>query len=345
MPGGGRAYDRAGHDGLGGIAVNEATLVSRRATVADEEQILALARRSLGWGDDARFAALYRWKHDENVFGSSPRWVTLDGERVVGFRSLMRWQFRSEDGATKLAVRAVDTATDPDYQGRGIFRSLTMAAVEGLTADGIDFVFNSPNDQSRPGYLKMGWVELGRPPVAIVPRLGSLLRVAKARTAADRWSLPTDLGTPAPEFFATADARWAALWTPAPGHWTVDRSLPWCRWRYGLDSLNYRVLTTDDLPRPPKEPGAIVFRLRRRGAAVEATVAQVAAAPAARRRLLRALLRDADYALVAATRTVDPTPAVAVSAFSPLLTWRDLAFRGPVPLSAFRFELGDLELF
>ena len=67
-----------------------------------------------------------------------------DGE-VVGFRTFLRWQFEHPDGRIRRAVRAVDTAPRPAFQGKGIFRRLTMTAVDELTADGVDFVFNTPN--------------------------------------------------------------------------------------------------------------------------------------------------------------------------------------------------------
>ena len=65
---------------------------------------------------------------------------------------------------------AVDTATDPEHHGRGIFRALTTQGVERLADDGVAWVFNTPNDASRPGYLKMGWTAIGALPVSIVAR-------------------------------------------------------------------------------------------------------------------------------------------------------------------------------
>ncbi len=35
-------------------------------------------------------------------------------------------------------------------------------AVDELTTDGVDAIVNTPNDKSRPGYLEMGWPEVGR---------------------------------------------------------------------------------------------------------------------------------------------------------------------------------------
>ena len=99
----------------------------------------------------------------------------------MAFRTLLRWELAA-DGSTLHLVRAVDTATDPDYQGRGLFRRLTMEAVDELTADGVDAVFNTPNEQSRPGYLKMGWSVLGRPTLMVQPTSPvAQVRMARAR--------------------------------------------------------------------------------------------------------------------------------------------------------------------
>src|SRR5438309_5379457 len=118
----------------------DADAVTIRPAVADDRPgIIRLAVRALGWNDDERDRAFFAWKHDANPFGPSPAWVaTHDGE-IVGFRTLLRWEFSR--GSDRLrVVRAVDTATDPNHQGKGIFRNLTMGAVEALTGAGYDAV-------------------------------------------------------------------------------------------------------------------------------------------------------------------------------------------------------------
>ena len=95
-------------------------------TAADRDAILDLLRVSLGREVDDRYEALFAWKHVENAFGPSPAWIACDGDRIAGFRTLMRWEFLDGDQVVR-AVRAVDTATHPDYQGRGIFTRLTLA--------------------------------------------------------------------------------------------------------------------------------------------------------------------------------------------------------------------------
>ena len=64
-------------------------------------------------------------------------------------------------------------------------------------------MFNTPNDQSRPGYLKMGWQLVGRLPVLARPRSpAALARLARARTPADKWSQPADAGLPVHDVLA-----------------------------------------------------------------------------------------------------------------------------------------------
>ena len=141
----------------------------RSAHPEDEAAVIELLRASLGWRPGDPNEEFFRWKHRDNPFGESPAWVALHQGRVVGYRTFLRWEFVDLEGRVVRGVRAVDTATDPAYQGRGIFRTLTLRGVAELTLAGDALVFNTPNDQSRPGYLKMGWSLARRLPVAVLP--------------------------------------------------------------------------------------------------------------------------------------------------------------------------------
>ena len=124
--------------------------------------MLSLLRRSLGGERTERF---WRWKHEQNPFGRSPVLLAFDDDKLVGLRAFMRWTF---NGSIR-AVRAVDTVTDPEYRGRGIFTLLTKRLIEEVDAE---FVFNTPNAKSGPGYEKLGWERLGRIDVWARPALG-----------------------------------------------------------------------------------------------------------------------------------------------------------------------------
>lgn len=319
----------------------------RRATPADREAVIALCRASLGWRAEDPNEAFFAWKHDENPAGPSPAWVAeAEGGRLVGLRVFLRWRFRGPDGALRRAVRAVDTATHPDWQGRGIFTRLTLAAIPDLREEGIDFIFNTPNDKSRPGYLKMGWSEVGRVPINVrVGSFGSVPAVLRSRVPAELWSEPCDVGEPAGAVLADADAvgRLLDQLGTAPGVVT-DRTPEFLHWRYRFGPLHYRVMPVGtDL-----EDGVILFRLRRRGPALECALGDVLARPGpARRRAIRHVLRrsGATHAIACGGPGWLGDGFLPAPGLGPVVTWRPICATGVPRMRQLGFTLGDLELF
>lgn len=312
----------------------------RRAAPEDSDAVLALLARAMGWGSDDRFRRFYDWKHVENPFGASPSWVAVLDGRIVGLRAWLRW--RLTDGVEMLrAVRAVDTATDPDVRGRGVFRRLTEGSLAALEEDGTDLVFNTPNAASGAGYRSMGWRDVGTLPVAV--RFGSVRGAAdgfRARRAAERWSVPCSIGVDARDavFEGGLIERFGA--PPADGRLTTPLDTAFLAWRYGFEGLRYRVL----------EHGASCgfFRLRRRGGATECVVGHVLGVDTTARRRLIARLASA----VGADRTLvlDPTVGPArgflrVPGVGPLLMARPLRSPTVPSLAGWGLTMGDVELF
>ena len=328
-------------------------LVLRRATPADRAEIIRLLAASLGREDDPRYETLYAWKHEENAFGASPAWVACDGDRIAGFRALMRWEFTRGDAFVQ-AVRAVDTATHPEYQSRGIFTRLTLHGIDELRRTGlptprghepVGFVFNTPNAQSRPGYLKMGWEVVGRPPTSFRPRsIGSAVRMLRSRTPAERWSSPSTVGAPAAEVLsdtATLDALLASR--PRPRTLRTHHTAATLQWRFSTPLLAYRAV----VGRGGLADGVAILRVRARGDAREAALCEVLApddAPSARRALVRAVRRhlDADYVLRLGTARDGLLP---LPGQGPILTWRSVTETAVPALDAWSLTLGDIELF
>jgi GNAT superfamily N-acetyltransferase len=315
---------------------------------ADRPVVLSLLATSLGWEDDALHDDFFEWKHRAGSFGPSPAWVATSEDRVVGFRVFQRWRFRRGDKVVP-TVRAVDTATDPAFARRGIFSRLTHHALDEMRAEGVAFVFNNPNEKSRPGYLKMGWEVLGQLPIVARPpwRPTALWRMARARGPAGKWGLETDAGVPAGEVIADRD-RVAALLASQPptSGLRTDRTPEYLAWRYGFGPLGYRALLAGDSP----AEGFAVFRLRRRGDAVEALVCDVVvpeddhtAAAALARRVVAAT--PADYALAVRDPHWPRRHFVPLPRQGPVLTWRALNEDHPDDLSTWNLTLGDVELF
>jgi GNAT superfamily N-acetyltransferase len=320
----------------------------RVAERSDRRAVLELLSASLGLPFDEHFDSFFSWKHEHNPFGRSPAWVAVDDGEVVGFRTFLRWEHQAPGGEVLRTVRAVDTATHPSHQGRGIFRQLTLGALDDLRAQGIAFVFNTPNDKSRPGYLKMGWAPVGRLHTTVrITSPTSVARMARARVPADVWSAPATGGRPAPGVLADPGltdllrsmARPPGLYTP--------RTAAYLRWRYGFAPLAYRAISLADDVRN----GVAVFRLRRRGSALECALCEVLA-PAGERGAHRALARSvarrcgADYVIRVGGPVVDRGGFVRVPRPGPVLTWYPLAaypFGGRI--DDWALALGDVELF
>jgi GNAT superfamily N-acetyltransferase len=145
-------------------------MIVRTSKPTDKPAIIELLKLSLGEGLIKKSTTVWNFKHEENPFGESYVLLAFEGDLLIGVRALMQWRWQI--GTTLwTAYRAVDTATHPDHQGKGIFKKLTLQALDEVAQQGDSFVFNTPNNQSRPGYLKMGWQIVDAIPIAVIPTL------------------------------------------------------------------------------------------------------------------------------------------------------------------------------
>ena len=213
------------------------TIAIRPMVDADVPAVLDTLRAALGETPLLRRTPeLWAWKHVDNPFGRSMVLVAHEGERIAGVRAFMRWELVTPDGATLRCVRAVDTATHPDYARRGIFQRLTEAAVEAVRDQGVDLIFNTPNPQSGAGYRKMGWLDVGPIGVMIRPSL----RMAQHR---DSETLPD------PDEVLPSTLPAAGTFPPdrAPRGLRTHRSERYREWRFGSHpTAHYRRVDVDD---------------------------------------------------------------------------------------------------
>jgi hypothetical protein len=318
----------------------------------DLPRVLGLLDASLGGGPAGRRPPeFFTWKHLDNPFGRSLLLVAEHQDRLIGLRAFLRWRLQAGDRVLA-AVRAVDTATHPEFQGMGIFSRLTKATLEAMDGQ-VDLVFNTPNGKSGPGYLKLGWREVGKVPVAV--RARRPLRLLLSGRARSRPAPPV---TAAPAAEALADeAALAALLgrEPAPRGLATPRTPAYLRWRYGAAPLlGYRAVTEE---RDGELAGLAVFRVRPRGRLWESTVAEVLAGgdPATARRLLRRVAQAAPVdhltphapagtPLAAAARRAGylPSPAGILLVANPRTAGLE---PDPTRLDAWALSLGDLEVF
>jgi hypothetical protein len=174
------------------------------------------------------------------------------------------------------------------------------------------------------------------------------VRVARARTAADKWSAETGAGVPAAEALEDREAvvRWLKESTLRPGPQAqqplrTHRSPEYLAWRYGFAPLRYRALPVGD------GAGLVIFRLRRRGQALEAAVCEELYPDdgGLRRRALRQVVRTtgADHAVVVGA--AEPAQGLLpVPGQGPTLVWRDVCDNAVPSADDWSLNLGDVEL-
>lgn len=239
----------------------------REANESDIPRIVELLRASLGESLMPKSVEYWRWKHINNPFGPSPVLLALENDAVIGVRAFMRWDWRNDD-ITIRAVRAVDTATHPDHQGKGIFRKLTMALLDVCKQRGLHLVFNTPNEKSLPGYLKMGWQKTGNLPVQLrLPTPGALgRRLVNALPSVDTW----DGGDSITNAISLISERGILQKsTHANGAIITDYSSEYLRWRYlDVPVVKYMAQSIDT-----KHGGAaLFFRLKKSSLGVECRI-------------------------------------------------------------------------
>lgn len=146
-------------------------MIVRAAIENDISGIVQLLKLSLGNVSSIKSEQYWRWKHLDNPFGTSPVLLAEEDGQIIAVRAMMQWQWCKQDIVYK-SLRAVDTATHPAHQGKGLFSKLTDKLLEQTSAEGYSFIFNTPNSKSLPGYIKMGWQLFSKAPVFMKPVFG-----------------------------------------------------------------------------------------------------------------------------------------------------------------------------
>ena len=337
-------------------------LETRHAQPGDEADILVLLNVGMQGPGAVWSPEFWHWKHIANPFGQSAVMIAEDEGRIVGLRAFMRWQW-NHGGTPMSAVRAVDTATHPDFRGKGIFKKLTLQLRDELEQQDIHFVFNTPNGQSRPDYLKMGWGVVGRPTLWIRPvHPFKLIRSLRSEgLGGEEGESPVVDALPAAKILATDAAQSIAanaLRTSAQKLQTpVD--LAYLQWRYGnVPGYAYHAVVQGD----GADGVLIIFRTRRRGALKELRVCEIVVGSSGTanknlRRVLRRIPKLADVDVVLTMTSGEPSrrrafaatgflpaprtgPGITAYAYTAVTERMNL-----YSLSNWGASIGDLELF
>lgn len=283
----------------------------RRAGPDDDAAIRALLARTFPDNVKAQ-AAFSRWQYWDNPFGAARSWVYDNGDRIVAHWAAVPVPMVLA-GRRGTGAKGVDGATDRDYRGRGLFRSLGQAMAADCRERGLQVILTHPNVQSARGVEQAGAHMIARVPVYVRPLddawLGGRLRVPRPVAAGLRGAaFAASRAAPATRV-AGPPADLDPLWAEAGGAVAngIARHAAWWAWRYGArpgDAYRYAEVRTGGRLR-----AAAVGTVRDTFGAPMLLVLDLLAtdAPAARG-ALEALAHDGEHVVATAVVALRGTP-------------------------------------
>lgn len=313
----------------------------REACHRDISQIVEVLERSMGDSSDLPVTEkVWKYKHIENPFGKSLVLVAEEDNRIVGLRAFMSWEWKQNERIMK-AYRAVDTATHPEFQGKGIFKKLTLHAIEeGKKLDRC-FVFNTPNDLSRPGYLKMGWREAGKIKVGLKPQFSGFLKRSSGEFNNYIISENSSLGS-----LDELCKNWNYKLTLS-GKLFTPKSSRFLKWRYEENPLQHYEVGN-------YETFYIAGYIKKRGNIKELRIAECIYVDSTYFKKIKNIITQWSSKfgvhLISFSPTLLPLPFAFTGNIGPILTTKILnvssqEIESSMQLDNWSYSLGDLELF
>lgn len=198
-------------------------------------------------------------------------WLAVEGDRIIFQYAGIPVRFLTR-GGVRWGVQSVDTMADPDYRLRGLFMAVARHAFEYWRERGAAFVYGLPNEQSRPGFEKLGLksvfpVRWRRYPISPFSIWSRRLGLSVPTSMLDGLWFAARLKRKPPAGLdlvdaSDADNRFDRIWARcAPAAViTIVRDSSWVRWRYGdAPGFDYRLLIANDGRGPA---GYAAYRVR-----------------------------------------------------------------------------------
>lgn len=92
----------------------------------------------------------FKWKYINNIYGDSFIVIVYDKDKPIATRSF----WRNDINDKIISYQPVDTSVLKEYRKKGIFSNMTKMVLKEI---GDSVIYNYPNQNSFPGYIKLGW--------------------------------------------------------------------------------------------------------------------------------------------------------------------------------------------
>jgi GNAT superfamily N-acetyltransferase len=113
--------------------------------------------------DASKFTPAYlRWLYADNPDGAAAGYDAWDGERLAAHYVCVPGMV-CIGGQEVRVLLSLNTATHPDYQGKGLFTKLAALTYDSAREQGYDAVYGVANANSTPGFIRKLGFQLVRP--------------------------------------------------------------------------------------------------------------------------------------------------------------------------------------
>lgn len=104
----------------------------------------------------------FDWKFHNNPYDSNSLiFGAVENNNIIGMQPYMPYLVSDGKGNKIKAAKACHTAVNKNYRRQGIFSNSLKVSYEYFKKNGYKLLFVYPNNNSLPGYLKMGWKDIG----------------------------------------------------------------------------------------------------------------------------------------------------------------------------------------
>lgn len=155
---------------------------------------VALVKAAFERNGFARSSAQLTWQYLHNPTGKlfvDFAIPSTDTARVAAIYSVMP-VFVRLNGQVVLGTQSLDTLTDVDFRGKGLFTKMALNVFSRCERNGVACVYGFPNGSSAPGFFKkLGWARLDPVPFLVRPLRANFIlrRLGPLKALAER--LPT----------------------------------------------------------------------------------------------------------------------------------------------------------
>ncbi|CAN5464186.1 hypothetical protein BH09BAC6_BH09BAC6_31670 [soil metagenome] len=110
-----------------------------------------------------------QWLHQQNLAGTNTIFYAMDGNSIAAIYTALPVMLTIE-GNTVPALQSIDTMTDINHRGKGLFIKLASALYNDATENKFSLVYGFPNENSASGFFKkLKWISFGEAPFLIKP--------------------------------------------------------------------------------------------------------------------------------------------------------------------------------